>query len=220
MKKQTMMWTALPNGIVGTPGEAGARVRLSVSLSPRLETSEGGPRPTLAQFPDFLDWPAQAQTVQFSVQFGDREPLVAETVSAPPAPAPSELWSSIFDSSTYVEPYGFPDLATRAILSFPVRNVLSRLKEAYTDVAIESPVELPRLTPENQRLQGVRGLFQEISLTPQRNLQIAAQVTSRINTSELKVIEPPSYEAATSRRVVLGKAAAAQPPARTALRSS
>ncbi len=211
MKRQTVMWTALPNGVSGTPGAGDARVRLSVFVSPRLETNEGGARPTLSQFPDFLNWPERVAEMQFSVQFGAGPAIMAERIAPPGEPPAAELWASLFDANVYVEPYEFPDMSARPILSFPVRNVVSRLKETYQAVGIESPVEIPRLTPENQSLQGVRRLFQDISLTPQRSTQISQQLASRMRLGGLKVVQNPAYEAASSQRVVLGKARVAQP---------
>ena len=52
MSIRNIMWTALPNGF----NAAGDKLKLSVLVSPRLVTN--GPAGTLAEFPDFLDWPA------------------------------------------------------------------------------------------------------------------------------------------------------------------
>jgi len=48
-QKQTIIWTALPNGT------ANGQLNLSVFVSPRLETNEGLPRPALSQFADFMN---------------------------------------------------------------------------------------------------------------------------------------------------------------------
>ncbi len=209
MKKQTVMWTALPNGVTGSPGTDNARLRLSVFVSPRLQSDEGS-RPTLSQFPDFLTWPDEVGEMQFSVEFGTGAAIAAERVLPPDDPPAGELWAGLFDADTYVEPYEFPDLSTRIIHSFPVRNVMSRLKETYTKVAIESPIKIPRLTPENQQLQGVRKLFQHIGVSSERSAQISSALGSQIRTAPLKVIQNPTYEAPTSKRAVLGQARVAQ----------
>ena len=47
---QTILWTALPNGVTGT-GEG----RLAIFIAPRLLTDD--PTTTLDAFPDFVDWP-------------------------------------------------------------------------------------------------------------------------------------------------------------------
>ncbi len=132
MKKQTVMWTALPSGI------SGERLRLSVLVSPRLQTNEGLPRPSLAQFPDFLDWPARA--VSFSVAFDGGPTLPAVTVSAPPS---SAEWGALFGPSTYVRPYAFPPLHERSVRSFPAANVMAYIKEKYTSFAAANPTDHP-----------------------------------------------------------------------------
>ena len=53
MAKQTLNWTALPNGY---DSDDRRLLRLSVLVSPRLEPDGGSSR--LDQFPDFVDWPA------------------------------------------------------------------------------------------------------------------------------------------------------------------
>src|SRR5262245_47682925 len=64
--KMTVIWTALPNGLVGDPADR--RARLSVYVSMRLTGNDG----TLADFPkEALNWPtllAQSGKIEFSVQ--------------------------------------------------------------------------------------------------------------------------------------------------------
>jgi len=141
MKKQTLLWTALPNGILG-PAQAGLpkRLRLSILVSPRLQTDEGLPKPTLSQFPDFLDWPGKVKGAAFSVQFEGGPTIAGVRVSPEPE---TELWQALFKSSTYVRPYQFNDLKDRLIFSYPVKHVLSFLKGQYQKIATESAAELP-----------------------------------------------------------------------------
>ncbi|HYF95367.1 MAG TPA: hypothetical protein VD969_24415 [Symbiobacteriaceae bacterium] len=137
MKKQTVMWTALPNGFATLPpGDgptaAAPRLKLSVFVSPRLMTNEGMPKPKLSQFPDFVNWPGTGMT--FSVRFNGGAPVPAAVAS--PAPSPT-LWQALFKPTTYVRPYEFPPLDTRRVLSFPVGNVMGFLKQQYTQTAVE-----------------------------------------------------------------------------------
>ncbi|HWI65740.1 MAG TPA: hypothetical protein VNT75_28270 [Symbiobacteriaceae bacterium] len=137
MKKQTVMWTALPNGFVALPPSDGPaapapRLRLSVFVSPRLMTNEGMPKPTLSQFPDFLNWAGKA--VSFSVSFNGFAPVPATVVSAAPS---STLWQSLFKTTTYVRPYEFPQHDTKRVQSFPVKNVADWLKNQYSSIAAE-----------------------------------------------------------------------------------
>ena len=82
MAKQTLMWTALPNGFT----EDGLGLRVSLLLSPRLDP-EAGEAMLKTFFPDFRDWPALLAredtvfTVSYggeSVEFRVREPASRE----------------------------------------------------------------------------------------------------------------------------------------------
>jgi hypothetical protein len=53
------------------------------------------------------------------------------------------VWPGLFQESTFVRPYQFPDYQGRNILSFPVRSTLAYLKDIYTTVGESSPDELP-----------------------------------------------------------------------------
>ena len=65
MREQTVIWTALPNG--RSPSGA---LRLSVLVTPRLVTDEGGDSPSLSLFPDFLDWPSRVGAASFTLALG------------------------------------------------------------------------------------------------------------------------------------------------------
>jgi len=136
VKKQTVIWTALPSGVIG--GTGGTRLQLSVMVSPRLQTNEGLPKPELAQFPDFLNWPATAK--QFSVRFGNGLVLPATVISAAPS---SDLWGRLFKPTTYVRPFEFKNLATRRIRSFPTRHIMSFIKQQYSEMATQNAAAYP-----------------------------------------------------------------------------
>lgn len=122
------MWTALPNGVVG------GRLRLSVFVSIRLQTDEGGPRPTLDQFPDFLDWPATALT--FSVAFAGGPTVPGTRLGSAPR---SDLWQGLFTPTTFVRPFEFDKFDDRPVLSYPTRHILGWLREQYVNIAINCP---------------------------------------------------------------------------------
>jgi hypothetical protein len=142
-KKQTIIWTALPNGI------ANGQLQLSVFVSPRLQTDEGLPRPTLSQFDDFKNWPDKIKDMKFTVQFEGRSPVDAARVGNAPEP---ELWSALFKDSTYVEPYQFDDFSNRPVLSHPVLHLDSFVKSQYQSVATASPTRLPSRTVVLEKL--------------------------------------------------------------------
>ena len=85
MSIQNIMWTTLPNGF--TP--AGDKLKLSVLVSPRLITN--GPAGTLAEFPDFLDWPTVVSHLTFRVEFQGGPIFPANPVVEPGFPA-LEAW--------------------------------------------------------------------------------------------------------------------------------
>jgi hypothetical protein len=142
MKTQTITWTALPNGIIQR--KEGTRLRLSVFVSPRLESDSKND--TLSSFPDFLDWPAamfpggDRREVVFHVQFGNGNPIQATIVSDLPS---SELWRNIFDENTLIEPYEMPDFKSMPIQSFPVKNIQAFFKQQYVNLATTSGEDFP-----------------------------------------------------------------------------
>src|SRR4051812_30030100 len=137
MATQTVIWTALPNGIVDDA--AGRRLRLSVLVSPRLRlaAAEGE---ALAQFPDFVVWPARILAASFEVVFDGGPTLAAVTSSPPPEP---DLWSALFGAETFVQPYAFDDHSQRQIVSYPVQRVLDTLKRQYRRLGLDSADRLP-----------------------------------------------------------------------------
>ena len=136
--KQTIIWTALPNGWVADASTP--TLRLSVFVSARLETNEGLPKPTLAQFPDLLGWTSKVQEMSFTVQFDAGTPAAAKRVGPDLEPA---LWTALVKPSTYVKPYEPPNQFSKQIIrSHPVANVNSFLKSQYLSIATGSPTTL------------------------------------------------------------------------------
>lgn len=131
MRDQTISWVALPNGY------ADARtLRLSVFVGPRLHTDEGLPKPTLSQFPDFIDWPhtltaATNGPVSFSVVFGNGAPIAARIDPDSPA-IRSDLWRGLFLPTTFVRPFTFSDHSKDAVRSFPAMSVAQTIEGIYT----------------------------------------------------------------------------------------
>ncbi|MFA5629382.1 MAG: hypothetical protein WC958_03935 [Dehalococcoidales bacterium] len=143
MKKQTIMWTALPDGAYSITGRL-TNLRLSVFVAPRLETDDKNA--TLSAFPDFLDWPATLfptdgrRSVMFSVQFKNGETTQAAIVSELPS---SQLWQALFDKNTRIHPYEMQDFKNMPIQSFPVKNIEAFFKKQYIDLATTSGGDFP-----------------------------------------------------------------------------
>ena len=109
--KQTIIWTALPNGWVADASTP--TLRLSVFVSARLETNDGLPRPTLVQFPDLLQWTSKVQEMSFAVQFDAGTPSAAKRVGPDLEPA---LWTALVKPSSYVKPYEAPNQFGKRII--------------------------------------------------------------------------------------------------------
>ncbi len=206
MKKQSIIWTALPNGV----GKIGASLRLSVFVAPRLQTDEGLPTPRLNQFPDFRDWPAKMAAATFSVKFGNGLPVEARRVVPADAAQASELWGAMFEAQTYVEPWEFPDIGTRPIRSYPVGNVLTHIKQVYQGTAVETPTVVPRIVPEQARDLSVHKLVADVALPAQRRMELRSDVDSHLRTAPGKavfrprIIDPTSLKPTIPTRAVAG----------------
>jgi hypothetical protein len=138
MSTQNIMWTALPNGL--TP--AGDRLRLSVLVSPRLVSTTG----TLADFPEFLDWPATVGHLKFQVEFQGGPTASATPVTEPGnPPLDSATWKALFHATTPVNSYNFDDRSGLHVRSFPTKKVLSFLTDAYQTIAVQTPQRKPTL---------------------------------------------------------------------------
>jgi hypothetical protein len=136
MAKQTIKWTALPNG------QSGSTMRLSVFVTPTLSVAGDG---ALDQFPDFLDWPARIATAQFRVRFGGGPTVEAARLAPDPDPLDSALWSAIFTPKTLVKSSGPAIRLSDRIGSFSVRDVVGTIEDLVAGVALDSPTEPPLL---------------------------------------------------------------------------
>ena len=157
-QKQTIMWTALPNGVKS----GGGVLQLSVFVSPRLQTDQGLPRPQLSQFPDFQGWTAKVQAVQFAVQFEGGRPIPAARVG--PALEP-DLWAALFKATTYVQPYQAEDFSSHLIYSHPVASVSAFLKSQYQMIGATSPLGLPARSVVSAQLAPI-SLYEPPAATP------------------------------------------------------
>jgi hypothetical protein len=193
MNTQTIIWTALPNGIETAAGKT--HLRISLLVSPRLSSTSTARLTLDPAFPDFLHWANKVKGMKFTVEFEGRPPL---TVSPLTEPLDDTLWTAIFKPTTQVEPYKIPDVAKLQIGSYPVRNITQRIKEAYQAIAINSPVVLPRASLEGAALQPTRALLQDMVITPQVRTQISRGLVTRQQGTQVRALRNPSYTAASS----------------------
>ena len=108
MARQSLTWTALPNGYTAD----GSGIRLSVLLSPRLDTQD----PTVTHkklsvfFPDWEDWPKTLSNAKFDVTYnGQTVSIPATTVAGANRVdnrlglADSAVWKALFTKDLLVK---------------------------------------------------------------------------------------------------------------------
>ncbi|HKO63473.1 MAG TPA: hypothetical protein VJV03_20075, partial [Pyrinomonadaceae bacterium] len=143
MEKQTIIFTALPNGRA-----ADGSLRLSVFISPRLWSDDPNvPKLELSQFPDFVDWANVISGVTWKVAFDGGPTLNASVESAPPEPL---KWNALFKNDTDVIPYRFDDYRGSVIETFPSNVIHDFLAGVYSraasDPAYGAGKDLPPLS--------------------------------------------------------------------------
>ncbi|HEV8187375.1 MAG TPA: hypothetical protein VGP83_06480 [Pyrinomonadaceae bacterium] len=124
MEKQTLTFTALPNGFApdGSP-------RVSVFISQRLwSDTAGAGNTTLDKYPDQINWPARvaALTWEASINGGPAIPLTEPLSELDPA-----LWSALFHDTTQVKPFAFEDFRGMPIESFPTFAIHDMIRGVY-----------------------------------------------------------------------------------------
>lgn len=146
---EQMIWTALPNGLVGSGGDR--RLRLSVMVSPRLTTSDGGDG-VLSAFPDLHHWTSTMTATRFAVGFGGA--TVADGLQPRNALEPA-LWDALFTDQTPVRSYAFRDYSQHQLHSYPVRHLRDQIQRLYGSVATDAVLEPPVIF----QTEPVSGLF-------------------------------------------------------------
>lgn len=142
---QRLTWTALPNGIIDRHGSK--MLRLSVRMTPRL-TPDGESSP-IDQFDDFKVWSEKPWS--FSVLFGDYPtsgPVVPTFTNITPAEnvlLDPDLWQKLFiePKPVLVRNRVPGDYSKAKLRSFPASRVLDVIRKLYTQVAFETPTEMP-----------------------------------------------------------------------------
>lgn len=143
---------ALPNGIDRTRNLA----RVSLFLSPRLESDEGD---RLDLFGAFVDWPGTLASpgLRYLLQVDDGPEFEATVVGAAPR---SDLWRALFPPDAFVAPRSNAGMVDRAYVTYPVRGVTGYLKRQYQEITTQHLTELPppeAITASFQALMPVAG---------------------------------------------------------------
>lgn len=162
MARQTINWTALPNGY----SDDRRSLRLSVLVSPRLETN--GDSDVLKGFPDFADWPATLAQSHFVVSYGPGGPVKIDgntligrnRIDNRIGVADSEVWQALFPEETRVQKFEFKDRSQEKVLSYSTTELEKVVRELYSSMAASASDQLPTAathlsTPGWQRLLGI-----------------------------------------------------------------
>ncbi len=141
MKKQSIVWTTLPVALTA------AKLRLSIYIAPQLDSDAA--KPTLKLFSDLLDWPNRMRKASFKIGFRDPAapgPDVILDATVVNGPDNDTHWNAIFSEATPIKPFTFANYPDRLLRSYSIRNILTHVKDVYTQVALQSPDEKPKPT--------------------------------------------------------------------------
>ena len=144
-RRQRVTWVLLPKMVATDPQE----LVFSVFVGPALTADSEGGSPTLADFPDWLDWPATLASAQFGVEL-TFEGLGSIGIEARVIPdeRSSDLWRELFPADTAVAPFaGAEDLTGRPVLTFSAGEVMETLRRSYGQTVLEAVDDLPLIAP-------------------------------------------------------------------------
>jgi hypothetical protein len=148
MAKQSLIWTAVPNGYT----EDKKSLRVSLLLSPRLDP-EMEPE-VLETFPDFYaaigDWPTTLTKTNFIVHFAgttvsiaggdyDSKNRMDDRLGKPD----SQVWRALFSANTPVHGYHFNDPSKKMVLSYQAVAVDDLVRDLYSRLAASAQDQLP-----------------------------------------------------------------------------
>lgn len=146
--KQTIIWTALPNGIDMNTRQLKISVRASIRLQADSRIA------VLRDFPDFscsiinnsiINW--CHHEMGFQIQFGSGDTLQPEWSATLEASwndqRDRELWNTILPINKPVNAYRMPDYQNCRFRSFPASEILSYISNVYGEVGAQSPDNLP-----------------------------------------------------------------------------
>jgi len=131
MDKQTLIFTALPNG----HDKNGSRARLSVFISHRLWSSQAdAPATTLQAFPDLLDWPATLAALDWEARVDDGQGSVQQlALELDPEfeGIDNGLWQRLFKPDTRVNPHRFDDYRQVQLHMLDLATLHDAMRDLY-----------------------------------------------------------------------------------------
>jgi len=144
-RTETLMWTALPCGVGARDSHGMQYLRLSVLLSPRLETTALSG--VIGEFPDFsgatagANWASLMGDVKFDVEFMTtglapvRRTVDSSTVRITSVDPDPVLWDKFFPDTMPYKTFKFLNLSTASINTFAVKGVSGVVKQQYKAIA-------------------------------------------------------------------------------------
>jgi len=145
MAKQSLMWTALPNGVA-----ADGSLRVSALLSPRLTPDADQ---ILKPFSDLTDWPDTIRHSKFTIHYGAQSIGISGNQFAAHARvdntidvADSPTWTALFHKDTYVAGYVFVDHSTDRVMSYDTVAVHSLAQTLYSNLGRSTSDALPKIS--------------------------------------------------------------------------
>ena len=137
----TVKWVLLPNGVSAD----GSELLFSAYAALALSGDEVGGGPTLADFPDLLDWPSTIGRIDFGVEFdgsGRRHPA-----RLLPGDRSTAVWQTVFGPTTTVIRYLPENMTARPVMTFSAIPVLSSLRHSYARLVVDSITDLQLIAP-------------------------------------------------------------------------
>lgn len=128
--KQKIIITALPNGI-----KSGNILKVSAAIGLQVEDADT----TLQNVTDMLNWAGLAKNLKFIVQVNGNT-AQAKVVSQP---VDAELWKNLFYPSVKVKSFVQEDLSGTPLASYPVKHVLSFIKDVVAQTGKSYSNDLP-----------------------------------------------------------------------------
>ena len=164
MAKQTIIWTALPNGY----SDDLKSLRISLLVSPRLEPDSDQ---SLKNFPDFVDWPAALAQSTFVLRYGASSPVkiagngtrgrtrIDERIGL----ADSNVWKALFPKKTFVRGFEWRDLSNHTVLSYPAEEMDNLVRGLYSQLAESALDQLPTASTflADPKWREILGVLQE-----------------------------------------------------------
>jgi hypothetical protein len=203
MAKQSLLWTALPNGYTDTQ----TALRVSVLVSPRLD-AEAEPQ-ELKTFSHFEKWPETLAQSKFTLHFGPSDQVtiagndttstshVDTTLGGPD----TSVWNALFPPTTFVRGFAFSDHSKERVLSYPAMKIDELVGTLYSSLAATAGDDLPKVTEilNNPDWGKVISAVAEIDrrfLDQDHKLRDARQQFNRFREDGFNGLESPATELA------------------------